>query len=117
MFKYILIFFIYSSYVVAGKPIHPIEINTEVHETEVVKEYTYINEYTGVATGMSAAQIHMDYGTYKYQAGIGFGSYGGSEAVSIGFGKRFCEKCGLINGSVSRESNKTGFGLGYNWRF
>ena len=39
------------------------------------------------------------------------------EAVSMGIGKRFCEKCGLFNGSIGIEGSKLGIGAGYNFRF
>ena len=73
------------------------------------------NTTNGTALGIAISQLHFDWGTKSLQGGVGVGSYDGKDAVSIGIGKRVDRL--LINGSVGREGNKYGYGLGLNFHF
>jgi len=80
-------------------------------------ETTIINNQTanGAALAIAMGQINFDWSTQKNQASIGAGSFDNQDAISFGFGKRFGDI--LINGSIGRESNKTGYGVGLGFRF
>lgn len=70
---------------------------------------------TGVALGIASAQHAFDWSTDKSQLSVGIGQYDGSEAISVGVGRRFGEI--LVNGSLGKEGSKTGLGAGFLLRF
>ena len=78
---------------------------------------TIVNNTTseGVALGIAVAQHHFDFGTNSWQGSVGAGYFDDDTALSLAIGKRFGRM--LINGSVSYEDDKTGLGVGLNWRF
>ena len=93
---------------------------TEITEVTNVTELTNITNHTteqadGVALAIANGQLNFDFATNDYQAGIGLGSFDGEDAVSVGIGKRLNGV--LLNGSIGREGNKYGYGIGANWRF
>lgn len=92
------------------------EFHSIVYETAPV-ESTTINTETanGVALGIAMSQLGFEWGTKSFQAGIGLGSFDGEDAISIGVGKRVDRL--LINGSIGREGDKYGYGLGLRFHF
>jgi len=69
----------------------------------------------GAALAIAMSQLSFDWSTKTTQAGIGLGSFDSQDAISFGLGKRVDRL--LINGSVGREGNKYGYGLGINFHF
>ncbi len=91
---------------------------TEITEniTEVTENsYNTTEQADGVALAIANSQLNFDWATNDYQAGIGLGTWDDTDAVSFGVGKRF--KGVLLNGSIGREGNKYGAGVGVNFRF
>ena len=88
-------------------------INTEILTTNGVVTNTLTTK--GIALGIAASQHHFDFGTKVWQGSVGTGSFDGNTAFSFGIAKRLDRV--LINGSVSTEHGKTGYGAGINWRF
>lgn len=86
-------------------------------ETIIKTESTIINTETanGVALAIAMSQLSFDWSTKAYQAGVGLGSFNGDDAISLGIGKRVDRL--LINGSIGREGNKYGYGLGISFHF
>jgi hypothetical protein len=80
-------------------------------------ESTVINTETanGAALAIAMSQLGFEWGTKSFQAGVGLGSFDGEDAISIGIGKRVDRL--LINGSIGREGNKYGYGLGLRFHF
>lgn len=91
--------------------------NYHHHSQPILPANTTTNIYStkGVALGIAAAQHNFDYGTFSWQGSIATGSYDNSTAFSFGLGKRF--KSTLINGSISNEGGKMGFGGAVGFRF
>ena len=87
------------------------------HSQPILPSNTTTNIYStkGAALGIAAAQHNFDYGTFSWQGSIATGSYDNSTAFSFGLAKRF--KSTLINGSVSNEGGKMGFGGALGFRF
>ncbi len=92
------------------------------HETTVitlpastVTTVTTLEQSKGVALAIATAQHSFDWGSYDLQGSLAVGSYGSSDALSVGVAKRFDRI--LINGSVGTEDGKTGYGAAVNWRF
>ena len=77
----------------------------------------YKVEYKGIATAISASQLNFDWGSYSLQGSAGLGSYGSSQALTFGLGKRFGRV--LVNGSIGSESNNDeySFGFGASFKF
>jgi YadA-like membrane anchor domain len=80
-------------------------------------EAAIINNETasGVALAIAMSQLSFDWSTRAYQAGIGLGSFNGADAISLGLGKRVDRM--LINGSIGREGDKYGYGMGISFHF
>ena len=69
----------------------------------------------GVALSIAASQHHFDFGTHSWQGSIGAGSFDSQSSISFGVAKRLDRV--LVNGSFGTQGEKTGFGVGVNWRF
>lgn len=65
------------------------------------------------ALGIAHAQLQFDKNISNWQVGVGAG-YVDKEAYAIGAGKQIGEKS-MINFSVGREGNYTGYGVGLNF--
>lgn len=80
---------------------------------------TEVNTCTGSALGVAAAQHQFDFGTHSWQWAAGAAYIDGNnitcDALSFGIGKRIDRV--VINGSISRESDTTAYGVGINGRF
>ncbi len=76
---------------------------------------TLTGQGEGVALSIAASQHHFDFGTHSWQGSIGAGSYDGDSAISFGVAKRLDRV--LINGSLGMNGDKSGYGVGVNWRF
>lgn len=76
---------------------------------------TLTGQSEGVALSLAASQHHFDFGTHSWQGSVGMGSYDNDSAISFGLAKRFDRV--LINGSVGVNGDKSGYGMGVNWRF
>jgi len=88
--------------------------------TNITNNYTEVTHVveetnTGTAMAIAVAQHHFGFGTYSWQGSASAGFYDGEQAYSAGLAKRFEEV--LINGTISRESDETGYGIGANFRF
>lgn len=97
---------------------------TEVTEVYEVSEYStdaYTTEVTqnetadGVAAAIAVSQLNFDYDTPAFQLSAGLGNFEDNTAWAIGGAQRVGKL--LINGSVTSESNKTGYGVGATMRF
>lgn len=69
------------------------------------------------ALSLAASQVQFDWATTRWQAGIGMGNYSSSTSLAVGVGKKFCQKCPLVNGTIGKSDGKTGTGIGLNFRF
>lgn len=85
-----------------------------VQETVIRNSYYQVS---GVALAIANSQLQFDSTTYQTQLGVGAGNFDGSNALSVGVAKRFCEHCPLVNGSIGQEGDKTGVGVGFTLRF
>lgn len=93
---------------------------TEVTEvTEQTSEYTDVTELNETADGVAAAiatgQLNFDYDTPAFQVSAGLGNFEDNTAWALGGAQRVGKL--LINGSITNESNKTGYGVGATMRF
>ena len=106
--KYILLFLISQALYAGGSH----------HEHTVIlnsPNTTTTGRSEGVASSIAASQHHFDFGTHSWQGSIGAGSFSGQGAISFGVAKRLDRV--LVNGSFGTEGDKSGFGVGVNWRF
>jgi len=90
----------------------------ERHHEHDVTNITNVSQYSvsGISLGIAASQHHFDASTYHLQGSVGIGAYNGSNALSIGLGKRFCKGCGLVNGTFGIEGDKTAIGAGWSFQ-
>jgi len=88
-----------------------------IYESPEITISPTINNETanGAALAIAMSQMNFDWSTQKNQASFGVGSFDSQDAISFGFGKRFGNV--LINGSIGKEGNKSGYGVGFGLRF
>ncbi len=105
-------------------PVTNIYLTEEITEVYEVSEYstdTYSTEVTenetadGVAAAIAVGQLNFDYDTPAFQLSAGLGNFEDNTAWALGGAQRVGRL--LINGSVTSESNKTGYGVGATMRF
>jgi len=89
------------------------EISNVPRETTTITTLTGQSE--GISSAMAASQHQFYYGTKAWQGSIAAGAFDNSTAFSFGLAKRFQKT--LINGSISVENGKTGYGAALNWQF
>jgi len=89
------------------------EISNVPLETTTITTLTGQSE--GVSSAIAAAQHQFYYGTKAWQGSFAAGAFDNDTAFSFGLAKRFQKT--LINGSVSVENGKTGYGAALNWQF
>lgn len=106
MIKYVVLL-MFSTTLFAGGSHHEPATNTTTT--------TNITNTSGTALAIATAQHNFDFGTHSWQGSIGVGSFDSESAISFGVAKRLDRV--LVNGSFAREDNKTGVGVGVNWRF
>jgi len=85
----------------------------EKRETTTITTLTGQSE--GVSSAIAASQHQFYYGTKAWQGSFAAGAFDNNTAFSFGLAKRFQKT--LINGSVSVENGKTGYGAALNWQF
>ena len=72
-------------------------------------------DHSGIALGIANAQTNFDFGTHKWQWSAGAGYYEGETGLAFGIGKRVDRV--LVNGTISREGNENGYGVGLHGRY
>jgi len=81
------------------------------HHEYVVNNTTKVEKSSNSAMALSAAQLNFDWSTQALQISGGVGSHNGSQALSIGLGKRVGQV--LLNGSATSGG---GLGAGFTLR-
>jgi len=115
--KLITLYVLFSVLFFAASYARADQYSSIVYEQSPVSSGTIINNETanGAALAIAMSQLSFDWSTKNLQAGVGLGSFDSQDAISFGLGKRVDRL--LINGSVGREGNNYGYGLGINWHF
>ena len=90
-------------------PVQPPQVITHTYNTDI---YT---DPQGIALGIANAQTQFDFGTHRWQWSAGAGHYDGETGLAFGLGKRVDRA--LITGTISREREETGYGVGVHGRF
>lgn len=71
--------------------------------------------YKGIASGISAAQCHPNLGQVRLQGCFSASNLGTAQAFTFGLAQKY--KQTLINGTITKEDNTIGLGIGLNWNF
>jgi len=112
--KFIIFFIVFAILFFAAGMARADKYENVVIENTTV-ETTISTEAKGVASAIAASQHTFYYGTKAWQASVATGSFDSNTAFSFGLAKRF--KKTLINGSISIEGGKAGYGAAINWHF
>jgi hypothetical protein len=105
-----IILLLFANTAFGDNPHTSVIIEKSVIEQTIKKEVS-----RGAALGIATGQHQFSAATDAYQWSIGAGRYDGSDALSVGIGKRFDNL--LINGSIGQEDGKTGAGIGVSGKF
>ncbi len=89
---------------------------TERYKQKKPEQITVENT-KGVALGIASANHQFDMGTYRWQGSVAVGGYDSDHAISIGFGKRSCKTCPMVNFSIGSDDDHVGYGAGVNFKF
>lgn len=114
--KYLILMLCSFSVMASGQHEHTPNITniTQEYITNVVNKYD-LPKCNGGASGIAAAQINQEFDTNSLQWGIGAANYNDCNAIAGGLSWKVNKV--LFSGTITRDNDSTGVGIGFNGRF